>query len=406
MWRPMSGFAFEKYTDYCLIRFTPDVSGMSWTDLDAATKRVGKLIQEATSDAVLVDLSTLERLQTGLLATIVQAWKEQGENSHRFVVVAGHQAVSDQLRDDGLAALWPLRQSLSEAFAYLGVSPQTDDESAHSGSSTQTRSQDACRPTSEASPESSPMKFQEQRGYCSVTLGPQLLTMAWADVEAATADIVEKLRKSERTSVMVDLSDMTHLNSGLVASLVRIWKLTRERHGQFSLVSPNDMVTEALKVAGLWKLWSVVDEREDAVYDLGVSHQAVVEKRERSLLVTLALGCSVVSALALIPMFMKREEVMGVNAQLTALLLAAAGLAYALLSALKESGKTRIISWIALSISFCVLSTLWFKENPISFGHKFPERDFNREDNEPSARSRDDSSTTSDSTADTNQNQP
>ena len=75
MWRPMSGFAFEKSTDYCLLRFTPDVSGMSWTDLDAATKRVGKLIQEATSDAVLVDLSTLERLPTGLLATIVQAWK-------------------------------------------------------------------------------------------------------------------------------------------------------------------------------------------------------------------------------------------------------------------------------------------------------------------------------------------
>ena len=68
----------------------------------------------------------------------------------------------------------------------------------------------------------------------------------------------------------------------------------KERNGQFSIVSPNEQVTDVLKTAGLWKLWSVVEDREEAVYELGVSRAAIVEKRERRFLVFVAVPCSVI----------------------------------------------------------------------------------------------------------------
>ena len=139
--------------------------------------------------------------------------------------------------------------------------------------------------------------------------------MQWADVEAATTDVIEKIEKSKHNSVLVDISEMEMINSGLVALLVRIWKTTQESHGQFSLVSPNEMVTGVLKSAGLWKLWSVVDDRDEGVYDLGVSKGAQVEQRERRILVMVAVPCAIMAVMALIPMLMNRVDVVGVNFQ-------------------------------------------------------------------------------------------
>ena len=196
---------------------------------------------------------------------------------------------------------------------------------------------------------------------------PAGMTMNWHDVEAATTDVVRRLRESEHLSVMVDLSQMQMINSGLIASLVRIWKAMKERNGQFSIVSPNENVTEVLKTAGLWKLWSVVENREEAVYELGVSKAAIVERHERRFLMLVAVPCSVIAALALIPMFLKHSEVMGINAQLTALLFASAAVATGLISVLKDSGISRIVSSVAVALGILVLSSLGFEGSPVSF---------------------------------------
>jgi anti-anti-sigma regulatory factor len=95
----------------------------------------------------------------------------------------------------------------------------------------------------------SPIRMQSQKRFNSVQFLPSGMTKDWDEVEAATDDVIRRLKASEHLSVMVDLSQMQMINSGLIASLVRIWKAMKERNGQFSLVSPNQNVTEVLKTA-------------------------------------------------------------------------------------------------------------------------------------------------------------
>jgi anti-anti-sigma regulatory factor len=71
------------------------------------------------------------------------------------------------------------------------------------------------------------------------------------DVEAGTSQIIRQLEQSHRKSLLVDLSAMDMINSGLIASLVRMWTTMQQKKGQFSLVSPNEVITDVLKSAGL-----------------------------------------------------------------------------------------------------------------------------------------------------------
>ena len=111
------------------------------------------------------------------------------------------------------------------------------------------------------------------------------------------------------------LSDLDYINSGLVASLVRIWKATRAKNGQFSVVSPNSMVVDVLKSAGIWKMWRVVASAEDAVHELGVSTAAQIEQRERRVLTSVAVPRAAVAVLATVLatvlMLLKRTDVKG-----------------------------------------------------------------------------------------------
>ena len=107
---------------------------------------------------------------------------------------------------------------------------------------------------------------------------------------------------------------------------------------------------------------------------------AQVEHREKNVLLTMSMVYAILGAAATIVMWMKREEVVGVNAQLTALLLGAAAVATGVISLLKDSGRRRTVSAIAVGIGLAVLSTLWFRNNPISFGHNLPDRSFSADD--------------------------
>ena len=360
----MSGFTFEKHSKHCTLRFTPAIAQMPWAEVEAVTGQVKKSIHEASTEFVLVDLSQLQKLPTGLVASLVRTWKELDEGRRRFVVVAPHTSVREELDQAGLSSLWKIVPSVADGHAALGVLGDTDVEMS------QIPLVETANPKSEPS---EPFAFEEQKRYCSVTLSPMLMTMNWTDVQAATSEVIAKLEAAKKNSVMVDLSSMTMINSGIIASLVRIWKKMQERKWQFSVVSPNEVVSDVLKVAGLLKVWSVVDDREEAIYDLGASKVALVENRERRLLMLVAVLCAVFAGLALIPMFMNRTEVMGVNSQLTALLLAAAGLATGTISAIKDTGARRAISLLAVVISISVLSTVWFKGNPVASAQQLPQ---------------------------------
>lgn len=356
----MSGFVFEKHSQYCVLCFTHQLEAMTQQDVENSTAVVPELIRDALTHAVLVDLSRLQKIPAGLLPSLVHAWKAMHGDDRRFVVFVTQPSIREELKQTGLDGLWTVVDSADAGIKALKASDDAGDEidpSTHLDKSNNALSN---------SPDA-PIRMQRQKRFNSVQFLPAGMTANWHDMEAATSDVVRRLRESEHLSVMVDLSQMPMINSGQIASLVRIWKVMKERNGQFSLVSPNENVTEVLKTAGLWKLWSVVENREEAVYELGVSKAAIVEKRERRFLTLVAVPCSVIAALALIPMFLQRSEVLGINAQLTALLLASAAVATGLISVLKDSGFYRIISCVAVAIGILVLSSLAFEGSPVSF---------------------------------------
>ena len=356
----MSGFVFEKHLQYCVLCFTPQLEAMSQHEVENATAVVPELVRDAHKHAILVDLSRLQKIPVGLLPALVRAWKAIDGANRRFVVVATQPSIREELKQSGLDGLWTVVDSADagikalKAFDDAGdlIDPATHLDNGNSALSN--------------SPDS-PIRMQSLKRFNSVQFLPVGMTMSWHEVEAATNDVVRRLRESEHLSVMVDLSQMPMINSGLIASLVRIWKVMKERNGQFSLVSPNENVTQVLKTAGLWKLWSVVENREEAVYELGVSKAAIVERRERRFLILVAVPCSVIAALALIPMFLKQSEVMGINAQLTALLFASAAVATGLISVVKDSGIYRVAACIAVVLGILVLSSLAFEGSPVSF---------------------------------------
>lgn len=359
--RSMSGFVFEKHASYCVLGFTTALEAMSSNDVESATAVLSDLVRDAGTSAVQIDMSRLQRIPAGLLPSLVRVWKAIEQPDRRFVIFASQVAIRDELKQNGWDGLWTVVDSADASIKALNVS---DDAGKKIVSTTQFSDGN----NSLSSSPDSPIRMQSQKRFNSVQFLPSGMTKDWDEVEAATNDVIRRLRESEQLSVMVDLSQLQMINSGLIASLVRIWKIMKERNGQFSLVSPNQNVTEVLKTAGLWKLWSVVNDREEAVYELGVSRAAIVEKRERQFLMLVALPCAGLAAVAIVAMLMNRSEVMGVNAQLTALLFAAAAVATGLISVIKDSGWHRVVSSVALILGIAVLSSLGFEGSPVAFG--------------------------------------
>ena len=187
-----------------------------------------------------------------------------------------------RLSKSGLAKLWNISRDLQSAYNGIGVTGQTDIDI--------DRIAAADEPAA-ATISNEPFDLTEQHAYVAVALNPKLKEMDWQAVEQATSELISRIDASPKAGVMVDLSRMDYINSGLVASLVRIWKAAQQKKGQFSLVSPNEFVTEVLQSSGLWNLWTVVDSREEAVYELGASTAAKTEMRERRVLVMVSLPC-------------------------------------------------------------------------------------------------------------------
>lgn len=347
----MSGFTFEDHSKYCTLRYTAELAEMEWSEVEKATLQVTELVHNASTESVLIDLTPLQQLPVGLLASLLRTWKGLDEKRRQFVVVTPSEHVAQELEQAGLTAFWKTAANLQDGYAALGVSAAPL----------------ASAPVTD-SPANDPFTFEDLAGYCSVRMNPVLNSMNWSEVEAATTHIVQQIKDSKNNSVMVDLGSMKYINSGLVASLVRIWKTLKEQNGQFSLVSPDDDVTDVLKTAGLCKLWSVVTNREEAVYNLGASREAVAEVRERRLLTLVSVPCAAIALLALGLMYWTRSDRSGLNLQLTALLLSAAAIATGLISLLRDSGVRRVLSLVAVLVSIGVISTLWLKDSPNPIG--------------------------------------
>lgn len=212
-----------------------------------------------------------------------------------------------------------------------------------------------------------PYNIEQIRTYCRLEVKPELADSEWDRLEEATCSAIETIKSTHRSQLLVDLSDLPSIGSGTVASLVRIWKSLHKKSRRFVVVSPQERVRKELESAGLQKLWTIVANREEAAYELGVSRRAELEDRELRILALAAFPCSLLAVLATVMMFRDSKEAVQVNAQLAALLLGAVSLTVGIVSVLKDAGFRRMLSALAIVISLCALSTLFFDKNPISF---------------------------------------
>lgn len=373
----MSSFEFEQHSRYCCLRFHSELTGMNWDQIEAASNEAMRLVRQASPPAVVIDLTPVSALPEGFIALLVRVWRQLHSDKRRLVVVATHDDVRGELKRAGVDSLWTPMDSVERAGQIL-------DDADMPAVPNDRRSTDT-KPVAQSSAESStpatgaagssaavsttannaPIEFEDQRGFCTVRLNPVLMTLSWSEVETETTDAINKIKQSKNNAVMVDMAAMKTINSGLVASLVRIWKTMQQRKGRFSLVSSNEMVTDVLKTAGLWKLWTIVDERDEAVYQLGAGKVAEVEQRERRVLALVAVPCALLSLLAFAYMHASESLSAAVNAQVTSLLLAAAALATGLLSVFKDAGVRRYLSVGAVVVSGGVLAASQLQTNPI-----------------------------------------
>lgn len=220
-------------------------------------------------------------------------------------------------------------------------------------------------PTSDST--TKPYNVEQIHTFCRVELTPELADMPWEILEEATRSTIETIKSTRRSHVLIDLSDVRTIGSGTAASLVRIWKSLDKKSRRFVVVSPDDRVRTELESAGLQKLWTIVANREEAAYELGVSRRAELEERELRVLALGAFPCSVLTVVAMVMMFRDSNEAILYNAQLVALLLGVMSLTFGIVSVLKDSGYRRILSALAIVVSLTALSTLFFEQNPIRF---------------------------------------
>lgn len=206
--------------------------------------------------------------------------------------------------------------------------------------------------------------FEEHKGYCVVRFETDLHEMSWGDVEKEAAEVVEKLKAANTSRIIVDLSPMDLIQSGLVASLVRMWKATEGQPNRKTVVAtPNEVVREVIRSAGLFKVFTVVNTREEGAYEIGVSKGAQLEQREKRVVAWVALPAAILAVVVLYPVFTSEDASVRDHAELGGVLLAAFACMTSLFSMAKDEGWRRGLGVVAMLIGLGVLGAMWMQHN-------------------------------------------
>ena len=107
-------------------------------------------------------------------------------------------------------------------------------------------------------------RFEQDGNLLDITLLPELAEVPWADVEEIGGSLEGRVRDRDKPQVIVDLTPLAHMGSGMVALVVRIWKAAGERGGRMVVLNDSPLVEEVLGLAGLKDRWTIVETREQA----------------------------------------------------------------------------------------------------------------------------------------------
>jgi anti-anti-sigma factor len=79
---------------------------------------------------------------------------------------------------------------------------------------------------------------------------------------------VEAALKEGRNSVLIDLSNVTHMDSTGLASLIAAHQLTEQRRGRLALVITSESVRRTVEVRGLDRLFTIARDREEGLAEV------------------------------------------------------------------------------------------------------------------------------------------
>ena len=121
-------YNIEQIRTYCRVEVKPELADMPWDRLEEATRSTVETIKSTRRSQLLVDLSHLETIRSGTVASLVRIWKSLNKKSRRFVVVSPHDRVRKELESAGLHKLWTIVATREEAAYELGVSRRAELE--------------------------------------------------------------------------------------------------------------------------------------------------------------------------------------------------------------------------------------------------------------------------------------
>ena len=107
-------------------------------------------------------------------------------------------------------------------------------------------------------------EFENGRGFTVVAFNPAIADAKWGDIEQVGNDLRERLASAESPVFLVDLTRLQYMGSSVVALIVKLWKAVGERNGGIVIINSSSVIHEVLDIAGLTKLWTIVDTREEA----------------------------------------------------------------------------------------------------------------------------------------------
>lgn len=109
----------------------------------------------------------------------------------------------------------------------------------------------------------------EENRKLTFTLRRELVKAAWDTIEQVGDSIQATVEEKKHPQVLMDLSQLEHMGSSMVAMLVRIWKRVEAKEGAMVFVCEENRIYEVLKLAGLTNVWTIKDNRQEALDLLG-----------------------------------------------------------------------------------------------------------------------------------------
>ncbi|MCA9068140.1 MAG: STAS domain-containing protein, partial [Planctomycetaceae bacterium] len=142
-------------------------------------------------------------------------------------------------------------------------------------------------------------EFEQFPEHGVLVLKPPMNDAQWSEIEKAGDEVLHELETITTPNLIVDLSELDFIGSAMVALVVRIWKIVKTKKAQMVVVNRNPLVLEVLSIAKLNDVWTIVEFREDAMFELGISEEVKTKTRESKLLTVVGVVAAIGGAAAL-----------------------------------------------------------------------------------------------------------